>query len=446
MGDLLRHVEAWRKALASTGDVGEDDLDELESHLMDEISDLRSRGLTEPEALLVATRRVGEAHELSREYFKSNVNKLWKRLAVPPDADRARRQVWITVGLAAAAALLSQIPYLFDGSYFGQGAQSWLKFASLWVVPSLIVYFAVRHGTGLRKALSVIAPYGVIQLFAILYPFPADSASEVLVALHLPFLSWLLLLPLAVGNSWRSIPGAVHYLRFSGEGFVYGVLLSLAGGTLVALTVAMFGFADINVEQVASEHFAIAGVFGIPVVAVVLADRKRHVVENFTPTLARIFVPLFAISIVAFLITIILTGTQPSGDRELLLVMNILLLLVVAMLFYDVSAREETDTRRVSDWANLALIASALVLDGVTLWAISSRLLEYGASPNRAAVFGLNVILLVHLVLLAITYFRYVARRARFRTIEALVVRMLPVYGVWLLIVVAVFPPVFGGA
>lgn len=440
---LEARIRDWRSSLQSTGDVGTEDLDELESHMMEEIADLRSRGLSETEALLVATRRIGEAHELSREYFKVNVNKLWKQLAVPPEGRTGRREAWTTIALAAAAALLSQIPYLFGGSYSGAGSDAWFKFASLWVVPPLAVYFAIRHRIGVRKLALVLAVFGLVQLFVAIYPFATDSATEILVSIHLPFLSWLLLLPVALHESWRSTPGIVHYLRFSGEAFVYGVLLFLAGATLIVLTMAVFNSAGIDIEAMATNNIGVAGIFGTPIVAVVLADRKRQVIENFTPTLARIFVPLFAISIAAFLITMAARGTMPSGDRDLLLVMNVLLLLVVAMLFYDVSARD--DERRFSDWANLGLIVSALALDAVTLSAISSRLLEFGASPNRAAVFGLNVILLVHLGIFAVTYIRHVARRAPFRAIEAMVVRMLPVYGAWLFVVSVVFPLLFGG-
>lgn len=443
---LEAQVRAWRDSLESSGDMGREDLDELESHLVDEVSDLRERGLSESEAFLVATRRIGRSHELSREYFKAHVNKLWKRLAVPEETARIRGNGRVVVALAAAAALFSQLPYLLGGSYSDPDAERWLMFASLWVMPSLIAYFGVRHRLGARRLLPSIVVFALIILYLVFFSFPADSSTLLLEVVHLPFLSWLLLLPPAVDRSRPSVPDSVHYLRFTGEAFVYAVLIGLGGASLIALTTAIFQLADIDIEHIIGNHVAVAGVFSVPVVAVALADRKRQVVENFAPTLARIFIPLFATAIGAFLITIAVTGTRPSGDRDLLLVMNILLLLVVAMLFYDVSAREAGDRRGASDWANLSLIVAALILDGVTLSAISSRLLEYGASPNRAAVFGLNVILLVHLVLLVVTYLRHLTGRVGFRSIEAAVVRMLPVYGAWLFVVVVLFPAVFGGA
>jgi hypothetical protein len=196
---------------------------------------------------------------------------------------------------------------------------------------------------------------------------------------------------------------------------------------------------------ITTDHLAVGGFYAIPVVAVVLADRKRQIIENFAPTLARIFIPLFAVSIAAFLVTLLVTGTRPGGDRELLLVMNIVLLLVVAMLFYDVSAREGENRRVLADGANIALVSVSLIFSVVILVAISGRVVEFGASPNRAAVLGLNAILIVHLVVLLVVYIRYRAGGVAFRTIEATVVRFLPVYGGWLATVVLIFPVVFAG-
>ncbi len=436
-------IRDWRNELESIGYTG-DDLEKVKVQLVEEISGLREKGLTESEAFIIATRRIGEIHEFSRNYFV-NINKLWKRLSKPVETDVLRHSTWLTIALALMAALLSQTPYLFGGSYSENGGDTWFMFVSFWLLPSLVTYFVIRHHISLPRILAISFAYALIFLFVALYPFASESSTRILVIIHLPFLNWLMLLPLTGQKTWNSI-SAVNYLRFSGEAFLYAVLVGLGGGALMALTVAIFSSASINIEQILAKHIGVAGFFGIPIIAVVLADQKRQFVENFAPILARIFIPLFFVSIVSFLLTIAAIGTKPSGDRELLLVMNILLLLVVAMLFYDVSARDNNNTRRVSDWANLALIATALVLDGVVLSAISSRLLEFGVSPNRVALFGLNIILIVHLLILITTYLRYITKRIPFQVIESAVARMLPVYGIWLFVIVVIFPVLFAGA
>ena len=92
----------------------------------------------------------------------------------------------------------------------------------------------------------------------------------------------------------------------------------------------------------------------------------------------------------------------------------------------------------------LALVIVALVVDGIALAGIASRLAEFGASPNRIAALGENVVLLVNMVLVAIGYVRFVAGKLRYQAIVELQMRYLPAYAVWAAIIVIVFPPLFG--
>lgn len=79
--DLHRAIADWRRALAHTGDLLPDDLDELESHLRDEIESLEGEGeLTNRAAFALACRRLGTAAELGREYRKV---KPWASWHVP---------------------------------------------------------------------------------------------------------------------------------------------------------------------------------------------------------------------------------------------------------------------------------------------------------------------------------------------------------------------------
>jgi hypothetical protein len=316
----------------------------------------------------------------------------------------------------------------------------------VWILPSLIGWFWYRHRSPLRRLGPALGALGAIHLFLALFPFETGSSTRVLAMIHIPFLSWLLLLPIALDRSWRSIAGRVHYLRLSAEAFIYSVLVGAGAATLAVVSIAIFASVGIELESIIVSHGSIATMFGIPVLAVALADRKRQVIENFAPILARIFAPLFAVAVGAFLATVAATGAEPAGDRQLLLVINALLLMVGAILFYDVSARGPSETRVISDWANVVLTAAALALNLVAVSGIWGRLVAGGVTPNRVAVLGLNAILLVHLLLLFAVYLRYMVNTVGFRSIERTVVRMVPIYGAWLALVVVGFPIVFGGA
>jgi hypothetical protein len=80
------------------------------------------------------------------------------------------------------------------------------------------------------------------------------------------------------------------------------------------------------------------------------------------------------------------------------------------------------------------------------LLAITGRISEWGATPNKAAAFGENVVLLVHLAGTAFLLANFVWRRRPFRDLERWQTGYLAVYALWVWAVVLVFPPVFGFA
>ena len=91
-------------------------------------------------------------------------------------------------------------------------------------------------------------------------------------------------------------------------------------------------------------------------------------------------------------------------------------------------------------------VVSALIADLVALWAIGARTSEFGFSPNRVAVLGMNLILLVNLAWSAVVYIRFLRGRGPIAALERWQTSYLPVYSVWAAIVVLVFPLVFGFA
>ena len=93
----------------------------------------------------------------------------------------------------------------------------------------------------------------------------------------------------------------------------------------------------------------------------------------------------------------------------------------------------------------LAVVA-ALAVDAVMLTAMLTRIAEFGSSPNKIAALGLNLLLLVHLVRAAWLSAGCLRGRRPFAELERWQTRYLPVYGVWAVIVVVVFPLVFAFA
>ena len=182
------------------------------------------------------------------------------------------------------------------------------------------------------------------------------------------------------------------------------------------------------------------------VVAGWLVEAKQSVVENIAPVLTRLFTPLFTAVLLAFLVAIGWTSAGIDVEREALILFDLLLVVVLGLLLYSISARDPLAPPGLFDKLQLALVVSALAIDVLVLLEITGRITEYGTTPNKAAALGENVILLANLAWSAWLLLRFVRRRTPFAALERWQTGYLPVYAVWAWIVVLVFPPLFSYA
>jgi hypothetical protein len=86
MSDVEKRIEQWRVDLAGSELLSHSDVNELESHLRDEMEHLQTSGLSDEETFLVARRRLGDMAALEEEFAKLNAprrltNRLWWMVA-----------------------------------------------------------------------------------------------------------------------------------------------------------------------------------------------------------------------------------------------------------------------------------------------------------------------------------------------------------------------------
>jgi hypothetical protein len=235
----------------------------------------------------------------------------------------------------------------------------------------------------------------------------------------------------------------MDFVRFTGEWFIYYVLIALGGGVLMGLTAGVFEPAGVDVGRIA-EWVLPAGAAGGVIVAAWLVESKQRVVENMAPVLTMLFTPLFAFMLVCAAVVYAVTALGDAFDRDLLSVFDALLLVVLALVLYAMSARDPSTTPNWMDRIQLVGVASALVLDVMVLGSIVARIGDLGFTPNRTAALGLNVVLLVNLAGAALLSVRFVTRRSTLHRLERWQTSYLPVFGLWAAMVVVVLPPLFG--
>ena len=446
MDDVLEgQIGEWRAAVLRGRAVDAADADELEGHLREQISDLEAAGLTGDEAFLIAVRRLGEVDLITAEFAREHSERLWKQLAMSHPDDERRQPMLTMLGFAAVAAVLIQVARVLAG--VPDAATAWFaRDASLFVLPVLAAYFAVQRRMPRPRVLAVGLVVAALALAVNLFPFGLGASTELLVAIHLPVVLWFVVGAAYVGGDLRSSARRMDFIRFTGEWAIYYALIALGGAVLIGLTVLVLAPIAPDVVDDVTLWVLPSGAAGAVVVAAWLVEAKKSVIENLAPVLTAIFTPLFAVMLLVSAVAYAVAGIGRDFDRDLLTVFDVLLLVVLGLVVYGISAREATRGAGVMDVVRLVAVVAAIVLDILVLVSMFARVGELGLTANRVAALGLNIILLVNLTGTAWLIVRLLAGRAPAFRLERWQTGYLPVFAAWVVLVVLVLPPVFGFA
>ncbi len=446
---LESRIDRWRAYALAQGDA-ETHVALVEGRLRDQAASLVDAGLDADETFLVALKRVAASDEASCGFARSHFDELWSQpVAIEGDQGPARSvtaEFRVVLGCAIAAALAIKVPMLFGLEFDGDGGSFYARNLSLFVLPFLATYFIWMRGLSRKGIAGLATAFVAGAVFANAYPFTPGGSTEILTAIHLPIALWLAVGVAYVSGDWLSDARRMEYVRFTGEWFVTYALVALGGGVLVGITVGVFEAIGLDVTAFMSEWVLPCGAMGAVIVAAWLVGSRRNLVGGMAPMLARVFTPLFALMLVALLVGVVWTRGVIDVEREVLILFDLLLVVVLALLLYAFSARDRLSEPGLFDWIQLMLVGCALAVDVFALLNIASRLTEYGFSANKTAALGLNLILLVNLAWSAFLQTGFLRSRRGFGAVERWQMRYLPVYALWAATVVVAFPPLFGFA
>jgi hypothetical protein len=456
-----KQIDQWRTYLRRSHAITTRDAAELEDHLREQMAALAGTGLAQDEAFLVAVKRIGAIDALTREFAREHSDRLWKQLVLAGDgrdggtgtgAARGARKMWVALVLAVAAGVAIQVPRLFgirfamDRSDSPASGAFYLHNVAFFILPFIAAYFAWERPLARKGLLALAAVFAGAAALVNRFPFsPSPGAhTEVLTFIHLPIALWLAVGVAYVGGRWRGSGRRMDFIRFTGELFIYYVLIALGGGVLIGLSFALFQAIGIDMEPHVQGWIVPCGIAGAAVVATWLVEAKQSVIENMAPVLTRIFAPLFALLLIAFIVTMVVTGRGIDVEREILIIFDLLLVVVFGLLLYSFSARDPLARPGLADGIQLTLVVTALVVDVLALWSIGARISDFGSTPNRIAALGENVVLLVNLTGSAVLYARFLRGRVAFSRLWDWQMFYLYVLAAWAAIVAFVFPWVFG--
>jgi hypothetical protein len=351
------------------------------------------------------------------------------------------RQDFIFVLVASLlAGAIAKLPAFFsiDENFF------YTRNIGFIIFPILSAYFAWKNQFSIGKIALVSSLTLVGILFINAFPDVKKSDTLTLSCIHLLLFLWSILGFVFVGGKKNDPEKRLGYLRYNGDLVVMTTLILIAGAILTGITIGLFSLIGFNIERFYFDYVGIFGLAAAPIVGTYLTRTNPQLVGKVSPVIAKIFSPLVLVMLVVYLAAIIYSGKDPYNDREFLMIFNALLIGVMAIIFFSIAETAKTTQSRPELSVLFLLSVVTIIVNGIALSAILFRISEWGITPNRAAVLGANVLILINLLLVTAQLFKVLSQQGDLTGVGRAIAFYLPVYGLWTIIVTFIFPLIFG--
>lgn len=311
------------------------------------------------------------------------------------------------------------------------------------VFPFLTFYFLWRDKAS-KKLLLISAIASLVAIvFINILPNSENSDTLILACIHLPFFMWTILGYAFARDHWKESEKRLEFLSYLGDMVVMSVLILIAGGILTGITIGLFSLIELDIVEFYMEYIATWGLCATPLLATYLVQNNPQLVNKVSPIIAKVFTPLVLITLVAYLIAVIWTGKDPYNDREFLLVFNVLLICVMAIILFSIAENTKHVISKIGLLLLLALSVVTILVNSVALSAILFRITEWGLTPNRLAVLGGNLLILINLLLVTRCLYVVFKGKAEIESVSESIVRYLPIYSLWTMVITFLFPLIF---
>ncbi|WP_162056376.1 hypothetical protein [Pontibacter pamirensis] len=310
-------------------------------------------------------------------------------------------------------------------------------------LPLLTAYFAWKNNLQLKQIALICGVMLVSLVYINVLPASTKSDTLLLACIHLPLLLWVLLGAAFVGNNLPDYNKWLDFLRYNGDLIVMTTLILIAGGIMTGLTIGLFSLIGFQIEEFYFQYFGILGLASAPIVGTYLTQTNPQLVNKVSPVIAKIFSPLVLIMLVIYLFAIVFSGKDPYNDREFLIIFNLLLIGVMAIIFFSVAESFKTARNITATWVLFLLSTVTIIVNCIALSAILFRIAEWGVTPNRLAVLGGNFLMLLNLLFITVLLFRALTKKSDIAAVGRSIALFLPIYSIWVLVVIFLFPLIF---
>ena len=347
---------------------------------------------------------------------------------------------WIFILLASLlAGLIAKIPAIFQI----KPELFYTRNIGFIVFPALASYFIWKRNIPLPRILFTAAAFIIAAVYMNLLPDLPNNDTIILACLHVPFLLWALLGINFVGLDLRNDESRLDFLRFNGDFLILSGILVIVGGLFTAIVIGLFKAIGIKIEDFYFDYLAVFAGAALPIISTFMTQSNPSLVNKVSPVVAKICSPVVLIMLIVYLGAVLFSDKDPYNDRNFLLVFNLLLLGVMAIILFSLA---ETAKDFGNSWSLVILLALSvvtMVVNGIAFTAILFRISEWGITPNRLAILGANFLMLANLVFIAYRLFNRVIKKDEKTSVENAIANFLPIYILWAMLVVFVFPLLF---
>jgi hypothetical protein len=378
----------------------------------------------------------------------SELVRFWKiRLDYEKASSKTKRLLWSDILIMIAACLISgfliKIPTLFNVNL--HNFLFYEKNAGTIVFLGLTIYtiWADRIFEQKKLVITILA-FLIPIIYINILPSNKNSDSINLAYIHLVLLMWCTYGLVFIGFDLKDKSKRIEFIRHNGDLAIMGALILIAGGILTGITIGLFKTININIEKFYMDNVVIVGLVSAPIVTKYIIENYITLTNKIAPIIANIFSPLVLITLIIYLIAIAVSGKDPYNDRDFLLIFNIILLGVMGIVVFSISETSIQRKQKLNEMLLFILSIITLIIDLIALSAIFYRLGEYGITPNRLAVLGSNILIFFNLVLIMVDLYKVNFKKAEIEEVGLTISKYMPVYIVWILIVIFGFPLFFG--
>jgi len=350
------------------------------------------------------------------------------------------KELTFVIIASLVAGLIAKLPQLLgiNEEYF------YMRNVGFIIFPLLTIYFWWKSKVSTRNLLIASVATIISVIFINILPNNSKSDTLALACIHLPLFLSAILGFIFTGKDVFSHQKRLDFLRYNGDLVVMTTLLLIAGGLLTAITIGLFELIGFKIGEFYFKYVAVFGLAASPIVGTYVTQTNPQLVNRVSPVIAKIFSPLVLVTLVIYLIAIIFSGKDPYNDREFLLIFNALLIGVMAIILFSVAETSRSNKNQTSIVILFLLSAVTVIVNAIALSAILFRIKEFGITPNRLAVFGGNLLILTNLLIVTYRLFKSLKQSNEIELVEKSIASFLPIYALWTVIVVFIFPLIFG--